>query len=39
MERLLQPIKNLISYMKSVQARKEREKKEKEEDPYIYPHF
>jgi hypothetical protein len=39
MEKLLQPLKNLISYVESLKARKKREEKDKEDDPYIYPHF
>jgi hypothetical protein len=39
MEKLSQKVKDLIFYIKSKMARKKREKKQEEEDPFIYPHF
>ena len=39
MKNLIKAFKNLGSYFKSVVLRRKRRKKEKDEDPYIYPIF
>lgn len=39
MKKLRQIVKDLLSYIKSVFIRKKREKKEQDDDPFIYPHF
>jgi hypothetical protein len=39
MKHLINAYKNLVSYFKTLVLRRKRRKKEKDEDPYIYPIF
>ena len=39
MKHLIRACKNLVSYFKAVGLRRKRRKKEKDDDPYIYPIF
>jgi len=39
MRRLIKAWKNLIEYARTIKERRKRRKKEKEDNPYIYPLF
>jgi hypothetical protein len=39
MNKLSKAFSNLLGYVKSLIARRKRRKKDKKDDPFIYPHF
>jgi hypothetical protein len=39
MNKFIEVLKNYLSYFQSIVLRKKKAKKDKDDDPFIYPHF